>query len=660
MTGADANLAYRASCRLPETSPWTVRMAAWLVSVLALAAWTMPAKGAPAEPGHLPLAYVTAQGAYSWTGRLRAIAFRPEPADRSVALAADAWEAGVRLRERGPMARSIFTALGARDGMPQRLAPLTWPALDDLSRRALDDGSDKDSGLGQARLAWLRGRMDIDGGTGLRPRDTALAHAAGARAVVVPPPTWLAGRPGHAAFQQQYGLRATTVWLGTSDGLLHGFDALTGEELSAYLPGMLLPRAASAANANGQMVQSPCPRPESVDANLAGTWRTLLLCGVGRSRNPDGREHASAEQHDPTGVFVLDISNVASPMPVRLIWEQAASATLPLSPAGPVRAALLDDKGQDRWYAVVPMTGAATTQAPGPPSLALLPLDKPAIAPWLDRYAIRQLDFPATGCDDGTPALLTAVTVAADAYGRAVAAYATDGRGRLWRADLQQAAAPDQSSPVTCLHHLRAGGHTSHAEPPVLFAIAGGTLVVHGAGNQMAAVADKGGNTKSAPRKVSAQANGAGFILRAEGPSDVAAGVGWTLRLPRPDEQLDEILPADPGYLGFVTRTADNRLHAYLVLATTGESLIRDTETSPLTYVATGHTVGDAANVVVHAEQRSLPSISDPQPGATTRNTYDLSLWAMDGINARRLVRTVASRRVGRLGWRELVDPGAP
>jgi type IV pilus assembly protein PilY1 len=635
-------------------------MAAWLVSVIALAAGTIPAHGDPGQAGHLPLTYVTAQGAYPWTGRLRAIAFRPKPADRSVAVATDAWEAGARLGERDPLTRSIFTALGAGDGMPQRLAQLTWPALDDSSRRTLDAGPDKEDGLGQARLAWLRGRLDIDGRAGLRPRDTPLAHAAGARVAVVPAPAWLAGQPGHAAFREQYRLRTTTVWLGTSDGLLHGFDALTGEELSAYLPRMLLSRAALAANANGQMGAPPCARPEWVDANLAGTWRTLLLCGVGRSGGPDGPPHASAAQRDPTGVFVLDISNVTPPMPVHLIWEQAASEELPLSPAGPVRAALLDDNGQSRWYAVVPLTRAIAQQAPAPPSLALLPLDKPPIAPWRDRYAVRQLDFPATGCDDSTPAPLTAVTVAADAYGRAVAAYATDARGRLWRADLHDGAAPDEPSPVTCLHHLRTQGHASHTEAPVLFAIGGGTLVIHGAGNRIAAVADNGGTAKPALRKISAQPNEAGFILRAEDPSDVAAGAGWILRLPRPDEQLDEILPADPGYLGFVTRTPDNRLHAYLVHATTGESLIQDSEASPLAYIATGDTGGNAGNVAIRVEQRPLPSVSDPEPGATTRHTYDLSLWAIDGANARRLLRTVASRRVGRLGWRELIDPGAP
>ncbi|MBY4948878.1 pilus assembly protein PilY [Cupriavidus respiraculi] len=630
----------------------------------ALASICSPLRADTVPPGQLPLSYVTAPAAYPWTGRLRAIAFRPRPAERTVALGTDAWEAGALLRARAPSTRALLTSLAPGDGLPERLMPLSWPALDAASRARLDADprTGTPDGNGAARLDWLRGKLDVDGVAGLRPRDIPLASAAGARVLVVPPPLWHPGEAGHAAFHERHRLRTTTVWLGTADALLHGFDAIKGTELAAYLPRTLLPDAGAAATRSGRMAPPPCPRPDSVDASLAGQWRTLLLCGAGRPAGNVRDSAADSALDSAAGVFVLDISNVAGPQPIRLVWEIAASPELPLAPAGPVRAARLDDGAEPRWYAVVPTSPPESAEhAPIPPSLALLPLDKPPAAGWAGRYAIRRLALPAGGCDDTTTAPVVAVSIAVQANGMALAAYAVDGRGRLWRVMLNGALAPDANRASTCLYHLSATARADLAEAPALFAIPNGTLAVYGAGNTVAAVPDTGAIHPAPPRRILAEQVEDGFVLHADtDASNARPGAGWVLQLPRAGETLDRILPAASGYLGFVTRTPDGNLYAYLVNALSGESRTADDDGTAPPPMPAGLLAGRSGEVGIELVQQPSPTATLSTPGATTRETRDVSVWALDGANARRLARTGATRRTGRIGWRELVEPEAP
>lgn len=634
-----------------------------LMALVALALPSVPAHADTPPAGQLPLSYVTAPAAYPWTGRLRAIAFRPQPADRAIAAGTDAWEAGALLRRRQPSTRALFTSLAAGDGQPERLVPLSWPALDAASRAWLDANPRGQTSDGRARLGWLRGDLSVDGDADLRPRDTPLANAAGARVLVVPPPLWHPGQPGHAAFRERYRGRPTTVWLGTADTVLHGFDAITGTELAGYLPRTTLRQAGAASTRVARMAHAPCPRPESVDASLAGVWSTLLLCGVGRPRIDDDTANGEREA---AGVFVLDVSNVVGPLPIRLVWEVAASRELPLAPAGPVRAALLDDGGQARWYAIVPTMGApdVPADAPAAASLALLPLDKPPAAGWSGRYAIRRVPLPASGCDDATPAPLVALSIGTQANGMATAAYAADARGRLWRVGLDHALTQGPPPQLACLYHLSAPTRADMAEAPALLAIPGGTLVVYGAGNRIAAVPDTGADRPAAPRRIRAEKVGDGFVLGGDAADANAGGFdGWIVQLPRPGETLDHFLADATGYLGFVTGTPDGNLHAYLVHALSGESRLADTPGAAPTPMITGRPAGRAGEAVIELVRLPLPAAAPPAVGAGTHETHetqDVSLWALDGTHARQLARTTASRRTGRLGWRELIDPEAP
>ncbi|WP_244222522.1 hypothetical protein [Cupriavidus lacunae] len=312
------------------------------------------------EAGRLPLAYRTMDGAYPWTGRLFAVGWQGSAPVPSPYL----WEAGERLDRRAVSSRQVFTSLVPMGEAPERAIPLQWDAV--AAALGTMGSPDPVNGLDRAALGWLRGDRTH---ASLRPRETRLGNAAGARVRVVAPPAWAPGKPGHSVFRARYSLRPHMVWLGTSDGLLHAFDAVSGEERAAYLPGVLLPFAAAMAATDAPLAPSPCPRPEAQDVMIRGEWRTVLLCAI----------PVNAKAGNPAAAFALDVSDPDGPMPFVSLWEIAATDVLPMTARGPVRAAGMRGPDGLRWFAVVTLGATGNDKAGAVRSgLALLPLDKPA------------------------------------------------------------------------------------------------------------------------------------------------------------------------------------------------------------------------------------------------------------------------------------------
>lgn len=609
------------------------RAAFLLACVLAwiprLACEAMPADGGA---GRLPLAYLTEPGAHPWTGRLRAVGWQLSPRGDARQAPQGLWEAGALLDARHPASRRIFTSLEANASQPERLTALHWHELDDATRQM----------LAAEELAWLRG----DNATPrLRPRDTRMSSARGARVLVVAPPLWQPGRPGHTSFRERNRQRPHVVWVGTVDALLHGFDALTGEEHAAYLPRTLIPLAAEMASPAGRHAPNPCPHPESTDAVVAGEWRTLLLCGF----------HADAES--VAGVFALDVTDPSAPQPLKLLWEIAATPALPLSGKGPVRAAALRDGHEQRWHAVA-MLEPQPDEARGPGSqagLALLAMDKPRSAMSHSHLTVPIAHLPERGCD-GTPATtrLRGVTISADMTGMALAAYATDDAGQLWRFDLRDLLRQPTPAPASCLHRLRTGPAVATVVPPMLLGAPAQPLIVYGAGNELAAIPDRPASPAH-PVRIVAYAQDEGFVLRAMPAQDgTNPAAGWHLVLPDASEQVELVDTAAPGYLYVLTRLPDGRQRGYLVLAATGESLGRLNDGAPLLHYATGHSLGLAGTLTL---TRDSVAIVPPVAGAPGRDASALALWSVDSSAATRLTQAVASRRTGRLAWRELAGP---
>lgn len=601
------------------------RFTRWLLA-MAWVTCAMPASFA--TPGQLPLGYRIGSGAYPWTGRLHALAFRT--ASMSSSPVQMPWEAGAQLDRQSTSARRLY--LGG-----SQLVPLRWSAIDDDARALLDDVAP--AGSGQARLAWLQGDLRD---AALRPRDTRLGSAAGARVHVVAPPVWLPMQPGHTDFRQRHAGRPTMVWLGTRDGLLHGFDAVTGNERAGYLPRAVLPAAAALTDRAGAVPAAPCPRPTSIDADPSGTWRTLLLCAI-PARNASSFSQGGA-------VFVLDVSAPDAETPIRLLWEVEANNALPLSGSGPIGAAMWQERGERRWavVAIIAPDAAAGARA----GLALLPMDRPAPR-WSASADVPRIALPDSGCDMTTESVpLLAVTIRSTADGAAHMAYATDSAGRLWRFQLGHLSTGDRASPPTCMHRQRATAG-DNAEAPVVVQTGAAPLVVYGAGNELSAIPDRPGVQRS-PASIQAWPTGDGVVLRPAQVGAHAAADGWTLTLPQPGERIDTLHSVSPVHLGFTTVDADGQRRSYLVDAATGESVTtQDSDGAPVAAVTGLPWSGGTSTPLGIAS--TLAAGQATAPGGSTRDTFAVDLWQVEGNLATLLQQARWHRRRGRLGWRELV-----
>lgn len=593
----------------------------WLLSSASAAAWA----GIVDQPaGNLPLAYLAQAGAYPWTGHLRALAWNPllartsEPTPHTTL-----WEAGARLDTNATTSRHLYTSIAPAGLESERLVPLQWSALDAASQQAMAEGAST-TASGADKLAWLRGER---GNAALRPRETRLANARGARVLVVPPPVWQPGKAGHAAFRERHRTRPHTVWLGTTDAWLHGFRATTGDELVAYMPRALLPLAGVMTDPRGALAPVPCPRPEAADVVMHREWRTVLLCGI-----PAADEGGSA-----AGAFVLDISNPTDVAPIRLIWELTATPALPLSARGPVRAAAFAYDEEPRWFAITTVDAGASRAG-----LALIPLEK-AAGPALT------WPLPERDCSGSpTTSTLTGVSILSDMTGMAQAIYAADDSGQLWHFPVPRAPRRLVLETPTCLHKLPAAGKSKRAEPPLLLGASASPLIVFSQGGEVAAIPSRPGGV---PARIIAEPAGGGFLLRAM-PGQ--GGTGWHLRLPNAGEQLDALGEVFPGYLQFTTRAADGFQRAYLVLAATGESAGRPRDGAPLQTFVTGQTAGSAASFVA----TSVPGPPPQAPSGTSgAQAHTVTLWSVDGTSVRLQSTAMATRRTGRISWREIVAP---
>lgn len=106
--------------------------------------------------------------------------------------------------------------------------------------------------------------------------------------------------------------RTPTLYVGANDGMLHAFNANSGQEQWAYIPRMLLPKLWMLAEQNYATKHQYYVdgSPSSMDVYDGSTWRTILVGGL----NSGG-----------SGYYALDITNPAAP---KALWEFCTDSSL--------------------------------------------------------------------------------------------------------------------------------------------------------------------------------------------------------------------------------------------------------------------------------------------------------------------------------------------
>ena len=223
------------------------------------------------------LLYTAGFRSTDWSGQLDA---RSVNADGS--LGTQAWDAEQKLAIRSPYTRNIFTRRA--DGTA---VEFDYDNLSSSQQDALDHGPDgTNDGLGLDRVNWLRG--EESGPSTFRDRSsTGVPRLLGD--IVNSNPQFRAG----------------VLYVGANDGMLHAFDATTGDELFAYVPSTLL--QPDPGDDFSPLSRLPDPNYSHryfvdgtvsvVDMAFMGDDRTVLVGSLGAG----GR-----------AVFALDVSNPES------------------------------------------------------------------------------------------------------------------------------------------------------------------------------------------------------------------------------------------------------------------------------------------------------------------------------------------------------------
>lgn len=286
------------------------------------------------------------------------------------------------------------------------------------------------------------------------------------------------GGQTYAAYAAQYAGRQSTIYVGGNDGMLHQFDAATGQELWAYIPRMLLPQmvylADIAYSTQHRYYVDGSPEVGDVLDTLGqvdGMWHTVMVVGL----NDGGR-----------GYFAFDVTNPASP---RFLWEFCTDGTLCMSASGAARSdsdlglsfgnAVITKRAYDhRWVVVV--TSGYNNVNPGDGTGWLYELD-PFTGQVLDRVStLAGNSLPApSGPNPSGLAKITALANNPDTDNTSRFIYGGDLLGNLWRFDLSTS--PPTVSTMATLKDA-AGKPQSITTRPDLGQVNNSTVVYVGTG----------------------------------------------------------------------------------------------------------------------------------------------------------------------------------
>lgn len=371
------------------------------------------------------------------------------------------------------------------------LANFTWSNLTTAQKTALNRNPDVNNNadtLGSARIEFLRGDRTNEGST-FRKRNSVLGDIVSSKPVTVRGARYLTGHANriegadkkYEDFFTANKNRQPMVYVGANDGMLHGFNADTGDEKFAFVPTAVFQHLnALTGTGYGEATHRffVDGSPVVADVFINNAWRTVLV----------GTLAAGGK-----GMFALDVTD---PNNITLLWEfnedkLAANdfdVKLGYTFSQPTIARLHNGK----WAAVVGNGYAAAGSENGKAALLIIDMATGALTKDL---VVQGAAGVANGMS--TPKL-------ADINGDGIAdyAYAGDLQGNVWRFDL----APNNGNPNNPF--LRVG------EPRGAEASFAGFQVSFG-GSPLFSAIDGGGNRQpiTAAPSIVRHPTGNGYII---------------------------------------------------------------------------------------------------------------------------------------------------
>ena len=257
----------------------------------------------------------------------------------------------------------------------------------------------------------------VTSGYGLRPRNSLLGDIIHSEPVYVGRPSLFLNDTAYQSFASRHASRKEMVYVGANDGMLHGFNALTGKEELAYVPRTLanqLYRLADSDYSHRYFVDGTVTVGDACIGSTNCTWKTIATGSLGAG----GRAVYALDVSDPSTFTESNASGVAQ-------WEfsSADDGDLGYSLGRP----LLVKLATGRW-AVIVANGYNSDSG----EAILFVLDAQTGQPLTAGGKL------STGSGDtATPNGLSSPTaVDTDQDGDVDAVYAGDLRGNLWKFDL--------------------------------------------------------------------------------------------------------------------------------------------------------------------------------------------------------------------------------
>ncbi len=226
-----------------------------------------------------------------WSGQLLAVQINPNGS-----LGSTQWDAGDLLKSQPT--RQIITW----NNNTNAAAAFTWSGIGSANRTELDKNPDTGSfdGKGADRVDFLRGDHsdEVANGGSFRNRlnSAVLGDIISSGPVFVGAPPFAYPEsldPNYLGYKNANAGRTEMVYVGANDGMLHGFDATTGAEKIAYVPGYVYPELRELTDTNYSHRYFVDGTPTVADVYY-GAWHTVLV----------GAMRAGGQ-----GLFALDVTD---------------------------------------------------------------------------------------------------------------------------------------------------------------------------------------------------------------------------------------------------------------------------------------------------------------------------------------------------------------
>ena len=398
------------------------------------------------------------QGAFDtndWSGDVFAVPLIVSSANVVSVGVTNIWSAATRLNNLATPAtsRNIVVGRPGASANPTATA-FIWAAIDTALKNNLAKTTPlaTTDTLAQDRLDYIKGDSSKEGNP-FRPRNKLLGDIVNSGVVYSGTPTTnLGSSNGYTAFYTANASRTPAVFVGANDGMMHAFNATTGDEMFGYIPSWMGPKLAALTtasyNSNHQSYVDASPVVSEAKVGLSETdsgaaWKTVLVSGTGGGG---------------PGVFALDVTTPSTFTAANVMWEftRADDPDLGNVVGRPqivkLRTSAWNAAATYRWFAVVASginnyvtdTTGSFTAAPinttgGNPALFLLALDKPTGTAWTatgstPNYYKITLPVDSTLSATTAPGLIN-FRVAFGASGDATQVYMGDLHGKLWKLD---------------------------------------------------------------------------------------------------------------------------------------------------------------------------------------------------------------------------------